>query len=116
MYLNKSINLQILFYFQVVVLCGMIWSLPAILPEYQAYIYPYWTKYLLPLVQISLMSSVYCTVIMSWERYVRICLVSHLGRGYFSPSKFRFYLAMIIVFPMVFYIPKFFEVINFLIL
>jgi hypothetical protein len=58
------------------------------------------------------MSSVYCTIIMSWERYVRICLVSNLVNcgDYFSKGKFRLYLAFIVVFPIIFYIPKFFEV------
>lgn len=92
-----------------VVLCAMLWSLPQIWPEYEAYVYPYWSSFLLPMVQIALMSSVYCTVVMSWERYVRICLVSRLDCNYFSEGKFRLYLILIIVFPVIFYIPKFFE-------
>lgn len=88
----------------------MLWSLPQIWPEYEAYVYPYWASFLLPMVQIALMSSVYCTVVMSWERYVRICLVSRLDCNYFSEGKFRMYLFLIIVFPVIFYIPKFFEV------
>ena len=56
--------------FQVVTLCAMLWSLPQIWPYYKAYIFPYWTSFLLPMVQIALMSSVYTTIIMSWERYV----------------------------------------------
>ena len=62
--------------FQVVTLCAMLWSLPQIWPYYKAYIFPYWSSVLLPMVQITLMSSVYTTIIMSWERYVRICMVS----------------------------------------
>ena len=54
----------------------MLWSLPQIWPYYKAYIFPYWSSVLLPMVQITLMSSVYTTIIMSWERYVRICMVS----------------------------------------
>ena len=82
----------------------MIW------PEYQAYYHPYWSKYLLPFVQIALMSSVYCTIIMSWERYVRICLISRFRCDYFSERKFRGYMAFVVIFPILFYIPKFFEV------
>ena len=88
----------------------MLWSLPQIWPEYEAYFYPYWASFLLPMVQIALMSSVYCTVVMSWERYVRICLVSRLDCDYFSDGKFKVYLGLIIIFPIIFYIPKFFEV------
>ena len=96
--------------FQVVTLCAMIWSLPQIWPYYNAYIFPYWSSFLLPIVQISLMSSVYTTVVMSWERYVRICLVSKLGCDYFSAGRFKVYVGFIIIFPILFYIPKFFEV------
>ena len=96
--------------FQVVTLCAMIWSLPPIWPYYNAYIFPYWSSFLLPIVQISLMSSVYTTVVMSWERYVRICLVSKLGCDYFSATRFKVYMGFIIIFPIIFYIPKFFEV------
>ena len=88
----------------------MIWSLPQIWPYYNAYIFPYWSSFLLPIVQISLMSSVYTTVVMSWERYVRICLVSKLGCDYFSAGRFKISVGIIIIFPILFYIPKFFEV------
>ena len=90
----------------------MLWAFPVIWPEYQAYYHPYWSKYLLPFVQIALMSSVYCTIIMSWERYVRICLISRFRCDYFSECKFRGYMAFIVIFPIIFYIPKFFEVIT----
>ena len=96
--------------FQVVTLCAMLWSLPQIWPYYEAYIFPYWSSFLLPMVQIALMSSVYTTIIMSWERYVRICMVSKLRCNYFSEGRFKMYLFFIIIFPILFYIPKFFEV------
>ena len=101
--------------FQVVVLCSMIWALPPIWPLYKETYYPFWTKYLFPIVQISLMSSVYCTIVMSWERYVRICLVTRLTHSYylyFGSRKFFTYILFIIIFPILFYIPKFFEVSN----
>ena len=90
----------------------MLWALPQIWPDYKSNAYPYWSRYLLPLVQIALMSSVYCTIVMSWERYVRICIVSKLVSctDYFSDGKFRLYLVFIVIFPILFYIPKFFEV------
>ena len=77
---------------------------------FKAYLFPYWSSFLLPMVQIALMSSVYCTVVMSWERYVRICLVAKLGGNYFSTGRFNLYIAFIVIFPILFYIPKFFEV------
>ena len=55
------------------------------------------------------MSSVYCTIVMSWERYVRICLVNSYSL-YFGDRKFCLYIVFILIFPIIFYIPKFFEV------
>ena len=99
-------------FFQVVIFCMMMYSMPTMWGWYENVLYPQLAPFLLPLVQIALMSSVYCTVILSWERYVRICLVSNLVscNDYFSKGKFRLYLAIIIAFPVVFYLPKFFEV------
>ena len=87
----------------------MLWGLPPIWPLYKKSYYPFWTKYLFPIVQISLMSSVYCTIVMSWERYVRICLVNSYSL-YFGDRKFCLYIVLILIFPIIFYIPKFFEV------
>ena len=90
----------------------MLWALPSIWPEYRTSVYPYWARYLYPAVQIALMSSVYCTIVLSWERYVRICLMSRLMNcsHYISDRAFLLYLGFIVVFPIIFYIPKFFEV------
>ena len=102
-----------MFYFQVVVLCSMLWALPPIWPFYKKFYYPFWSRYLYPTVQIALMSSVYCTIVMSWERYVRICLVTRLINSYslyFGDRKFCLYIVFIVMFPIIFYIPKFFEV------
>ena len=116
-YLHMLKVLEFILYlnvFQVVTLCAMLWSLPQIWPYYEAYIFPYWSSFLLPMVQIALMSSVYTTIIMSWERYVRICMVSKLRCNYFREGRFKMYLFFIIIFPILFYIPKFFEVIFYL--
>ena len=102
-----------MFFFQVVVLCSMLWALPPIWPFYKKFYYPFWSRYLYPTVQIALMSSVYCTIVMSWERYVRICLVTRLINSYslyFGDRKFCLYIVFIVMFPIIFYIPKFFEV------
>eukprot|EP00095_Tigriopus_kingsejongensis_P000408 snap_masked-scaffold19_size710362-processed-gene-4.14 protein:Tk00408 transcript:snap_masked-scaffold19_size710362-processed-gene-4.14-mRNA-1 annotation:"hypothetical protein EAG_12595" len=94
----------------VVIFCSMLYCLPVLWPAYERH-YPYIAPYLLPLVHIALMSSVYCTVVMSWERYIRIVLISNLVNcTYLSRGKFRFYVAMITIFPIIFYLPKFYEV------
>ena len=110
---KKRHNLLSLPLTQVVFFCMMMYSLPSMWGWYETVLYPQAAPVLLPLVQIALMSSVYCTVILSWERYVRICLVSNnlvSGNDYFSKGKFRLYMAIIMAFPVVFYAPKFFEV------
>ena len=102
-----------LLFFQVVVLCSMLWALPPIWPFYKISYYLYWSRYLYPTAQIALMSSVYCTIVMSWERYVQICLVARLKKSYylyFGDRKFCLYIVFIVMFPIIFYIPKFFEV------
>jgi hypothetical protein len=88
------------------------YCLPNLWQYYAEEIFPYFVPVLLPLVQISLMSSVYGTVLLSWERYVRICLVSNLvgGSQYFTRLKFKGYIALITIFPVIFYLPRFFEV------
>ena len=102
-----------LFSFQVVITCSMMYCLPDLWPYYVETVFPRIVPVLLPLVQISLMSSVYCTVVLSWERYVRICLISNLVGGagnHFTSLKFNLYVALITLFPVLFYLPRFFEV------
>ena len=87
------------------------YSLPRTWPAFAEHIHPQTAPLLLPLVHIALMSSVYCTIVLSWERYVRICLISNLVNcNYFSSGKFKAYVIIVILFPMIFYAPKFFEV------
>ena len=91
----------------------MMYCLPDLWPYYVETVFPRIVPVLLPLVQISLMSSVYCTVVLSWERYVRICLISNLVGGagnHFTSLKFNLYVALITLFPVLFYLPRFFEV------
>ncbi len=95
-----------------VLFCALLYWLPHVWPAYAEWAHPRLAPVLLPLVHIALMSSVYCTVVLSCERYVRICLAGNplANSSYFSSGKFKLYLATIIVFPIVFYTPKFFEV------
>ena len=97
--------------FQVVFLCFLMFSLPNLWKDFAFSSFPYMAPILLPLVHIALMSSVYCTIVLSLERYARICLISNLiDCNYFSNGKLKVYLTLIILFPIAFYIPKFFEV------
>ena len=65
---------------------------------------------ILPLTQMSLMASVYCTILMSFERYVRICHLCQLRyNSWLSEKTFGFLIAFVTVFPICFYMPRFFE-------
>lgn len=63
----------------VVIGCGLLYALPSMrFRTYTKEIFPSIMPWLLPVVQIALMSSIYCTVIMSFERYIRICHICQL--------------------------------------
>lgn len=58
------------------------------------------------------MTSVYCTVILSLERYVRICYLCQLREWsypYVTRKNINLYKAGLIAIPVLFYLPKFFE-------
>ena len=75
------------------------------------YMYPYVLPWILPITQIAMMSSVYCTVVMSFERYVRICHICQLrGSNLLTEENFKFYLLAFTLIPLIFYAPKFFEI------
>ena len=58
-----------------------------------------------------MMSSVYCTVIMSLERYVRICHLCQLRSSpYLTEDNFKYHVMAVTLGPLLFYAPKFFEI------
>ena len=64
-----------------------------------------------PIVQIAMMSSVYCTITMSIERYVRICHLCQMRTPtLLTETNFKFYIIAVILGPLIFYAPKFFEI------
>lgn len=95
----------------VVVGCALLYALPQLkFPLYSRQIFPAILPWLLPLIQIAMMSSVYCTIVMSFERYIRICHLCQLRDcSYITKTNFKFYVLAIVVIPVMFYIPKFFE-------
>ncbi|TRY78170.1 hypothetical protein TCAL_16684 [Tigriopus californicus] len=57
------------------------------------------------------MTSIYCTVLISFERYVRICFFCQLrATRLITPENFRAYVIALILGPILFCLPKFFEV------
>ena len=68
----------------VVVGCAALYSLPQQWPWFGEVAYPRLIPILLPLVQIAMMTSVYCTVVMSFERYIRICHICQMEQSAFN--------------------------------
>jgi hypothetical protein len=56
----------------VVVGGALLYGLPDFWNKYSLRVYPLILPYLLPMVQIAMMISIYTTILISFERYVRI--------------------------------------------
>ena len=54
--------------------CTLLYGIPdsELWENYEFYVFPILGPYIMPITQISLMISVYCTTLMSFERYTRI--------------------------------------------
>ncbi|XP_059084165.1 uncharacterized protein LOC131881343 [Tigriopus californicus] len=91
--------------------CVMLYALPGMWTWFGTRIYPYALPFLLPIVQIAMMTSIYCTILMSFERYVRICHLCQLKNSkILTEENFWCYVVGFIFIPVIFYLPKFFEV------
>jgi len=91
-----------------------IYGFPPLWQTYRFEVLPRIAPWLIPLIHSALMTSVYCTVILSLERYVRICYLCQLrdwSYPYVTEKNVNFYKLGLILLPMLFYTPKFFEVI-----
>ena len=53
----------------VVICCALVYGLPDVWPAYLEKTYPYIGPYVVPITHIAVMSSVYSTVLISFERY-----------------------------------------------
>ena len=91
--------------------CTMLYAVPNEWKYFQWKVYPFLLPWLLPIVQIAMLSSVYCTVVMSFERYVRICHLCQLrSSSVFNEENFKYYVLAFTLGPFIFYLPKFFEI------
>ena len=68
----------------VVLGCAALYSLPDHWEWFGTIAYPRLLPILLPVVQIAMMTSVYCTIVMSFERYVRICHICQMEQSSFN--------------------------------
>jgi len=89
---------------------ALLYGLPGISSTYSHDIQPKISPYLLPMAQTSIMTSVYLAVLMSFERYIRICFTCQL-RPFrcITEKNLTWYILACVIFPTCFYIPKWFE-------
>ena len=70
--------------------CFTIYGLTDVWPSFNVYTYPHIAPWLIPIVQIALLTSVYATVLLSFERYVRIIYTCNLKHfKYFHEDNFK---------------------------
>lgn len=87
---HNLLKLLALFDLIVVFGCALLYALPHLWPKYKTHLYPRLLPWLLPVVQTAMMSSIYCTVVMSFERYIRICRICQLREcNYITKENFK---------------------------
>jgi len=95
----------------VVICCALQFPLPSLWPAYYLKIYPHIMPYLVPVMHVTVLTSIYSTILISFERYIRICFYCQLRETrVLSDDNVKYYKLFVILFPMLFYIPKCFEV------
>ncbi|XP_071743570.1 G-protein coupled receptor daf-37 isoform X2 [Lepeophtheirus salmonis] len=87
---HQPLKLMAVYDLIVVIGCSFLYCLPNLWSYYTYSIYPIILPWLLPIVQIAMMSSVYCTIVMSFERYIRICHLCQMrDSSYITQENFR---------------------------
>lgn len=95
----------------VVICCALQFSLPSLWLGYSQNIWPHIMPFLLPIMHITVLTSVYSTILISFERYIRICYYCQLREtSVLSEDNVKFYKLFVVLFPILFYVPKCFEV------
>eukprot|EP00093_Oithona_nana_P006535 06535.XXX_29408_28467_1 [CDS] Oithona nana genome sequencing. len=82
----------------------LMYALPVLAPWYKKTIFLPMVPFFLPVVHMALMGSVYSTIVMSLERYLRLCRVQTMSKRCGT-----IWCVIVVIFPAVFYFPKFFE-------
>ena len=90
-----------------ITLCALVFSIPEVFEDYRnngnlLFVVPT----ALPIIQIALTGSVYCTVAISLERYLTVCHPFYLASKRWSAKR---YIIPIIVFSLLYNASRFFE-------
>ena len=90
-----------------ITLCALVFSIPELFQDYSnngthLYIVPI----AIPIIQVALTGSVYCTIAISLERYLTVCHPFYLASKRWSAKR---YIIPIMVFSLVYNAPRFLE-------
>ena len=90
-----------------VALCILLFAVPEVFEGYKIQGYHFYVvPFVLPIIQIALTGSVYCTVGISLERYLTVCHPFYVSRKRWSSRR---YIIPIAIFSFVYNITRFFE-------
>ena len=90
-----------------IVLNILLWVVPGLSEQYKSKGYQYFTApIVMPLTQVSLTGSVYCTMAITMERYLTVCRPFYTASKNWSAKR---YIIPILVFSTVYNLPRFFE-------
>ena len=88
-------------------LCILVFSIPEFFEAYiSSGVYAYVVPRAIPMIQVSLTGSVYCTVAISLERYLTVCHPFYVNSKRWSEKR---YIIPIILFSTLYNLPRFFR-------
>ena len=91
--------------------CGILWGIPRGVDDYSRKLFPKLAPFLIALSHMAVMTSNFITGVIGLERYVRLKYYCNFKyRSWITNKNINFYRAVVIIFPILFYSPKFFEI------
>ena len=89
-----------------IALCMIVFALPELFESYKQEGYFYIVPKAIPVIQVALTGSVYCTVAISLERYLTVCHPFYIAGNKWSAKR---YIIPIIIFSLLYNTSRFFE-------
>ena len=91
--------------------CGILWGIPRGVDEYSRNLFPKLAPILIAISHMAVLTSNLITGVIGFERYVRLKYMCNFKyRSWITNKNINIYRAAVILFPIVFYSPKFFEI------
>ena len=92
--------------------CGILWGIPREGEDhYSRQYFPKIAPFFYAISHMAVMTSNYITGIIGFERYVRLKYYCNFKyRSWITNGNINVYRALVVIFPILFYAPKFFEV------